>query len=132
MADVRENFEISKEDPKYMICTICGSRLSKDSKETTFQKHLETKKHLKELSSLDIERKEEFNDAEIVTENETLEKLEEERVPSFLLPRSFSRYANNTGSLTCSLITFSSAWEFAPCERRAPAFPRLAMLDEPD
>ena len=47
MADVRENFEISKEDPKYMICTICGSKLSKDSKETTFQKHLETKKHLK-------------------------------------------------------------------------------------
>ena len=28
MADVRENFEISKEDPKYMICTICGSKLS--------------------------------------------------------------------------------------------------------
>ena len=86
MADVRENFEISKEDPKYMICTICGSKLSKDSKETTFQKHLETKKHLKELNSLDIERKEEFNDAEIVTENETLEKLEEERVPSFFVP----------------------------------------------
>jgi len=51
MADVRENFEISKEDPKYMICNICGSRLSKGSKETTFQKHLETKKHLKELNS---------------------------------------------------------------------------------
>ena len=49
--DVREHFEISKEDPKYMICTICGSRLSKGSKETTFQKHLETKKHLKELNS---------------------------------------------------------------------------------
>ena len=28
MAEVRENFEISKEDPKYMICTICGSKLS--------------------------------------------------------------------------------------------------------
>ena len=75
MADVREKFEISKEDPKYMICTICGSRLSKDSKETTFQKHLETKKHLKELNSLDIEidierkEEEEFKDAEIVTEN---------------------------------------------------------------
>ena len=51
MADVRENFEISKEDPKYMICTICGSRLSKGSKETIFQKHLETKKHLKALNS---------------------------------------------------------------------------------
>ena len=51
MADVRQHFEISKEDPKYMICTICGSRLSKGSKETTFQKHLETKKHLKELHS---------------------------------------------------------------------------------
>ena len=51
MADVREHFEISKKDPKYMICTICGSRLSKGSKETTFQKHLETKKHLKELNS---------------------------------------------------------------------------------
>ena len=50
-ANVREYFEISKEDPKYMICTICGSRLSKGSKETTFQKHLETKKHLKELNS---------------------------------------------------------------------------------
>ena len=45
---VCENFEISKEDPKYMICTICGSKLSKDS---NFQKHLETKKHLKELNS---------------------------------------------------------------------------------
>ena len=44
--DVREHFEISKEDPKYMICTICGSRLSKGSKTTT----LETKKHLKELN----------------------------------------------------------------------------------
>ena len=88
MVDVRENFEISKEDPKYMICTIYGSRLSKDSKETTFQKHLETKKHLKELNSLDIERKkeEEFKDAEIVTEKKTLEKLEEERVPSFFVP----------------------------------------------
>ena len=89
MADVRENFEISKEDPKYMICTICGSKLSKDSKETTFQKHLETKKHLKELNSLDVERKEEeeeFKDAEIVTEIKTLEKLEEERVPSFFVP----------------------------------------------
>ena len=53
MADVRENFEISKEDPKYMICTICGSRFSKDSKETTFQKHLETKKHLKERKRLE-------------------------------------------------------------------------------
>ena len=81
MADVRENFEISKEDPKYMICTICGSKLSKDSKETTFQKHLETKKHMKELNSLDIKRKEEeeFKDAEIGTEKKTLEKLEEER-----------------------------------------------------
>ena len=49
--DVRKDFEISKEDPKYMICTICGSRLSKGSKEATFQKHLETKKHLKELNS---------------------------------------------------------------------------------
>ena len=48
--DVRKDFEISKEDPKYMICTICGSRLSKGSKEATFQKHLETKKHLKELN----------------------------------------------------------------------------------
>ena len=85
---VHENFEISKEDPKYMICTICGSKLSKDSKETTFQKHLETKKHMKELNSLDIERKEEeeFKDAEIVTEIKTLEKLEEERVPSFFVP----------------------------------------------
>ena len=51
MADVRENFEISKEDPKYMICTLCGSKLSKASKETIFQKHLETKKHLKALNS---------------------------------------------------------------------------------
>ena len=51
LADVRENFKISKEDPKYMICKICGSRLSKESKESTFQKHLETKKHLKELNS---------------------------------------------------------------------------------
>lgn len=51
MADIRENFEISKEDPKYMICTICGSKLSKNSKETIFQKHLETKKHLKALNS---------------------------------------------------------------------------------
>ena len=69
-----------------MICTICGSKLSKDSKETTFQKHLETKKHLKELNSLEIERKEEkeFNGAEIVTEKKTLEKLDEERGPSFL------------------------------------------------
>ena len=88
LADVRENFEISKEDPKYMNCKICGSRLSKESKESTFQKHLETKKHLKELNSLDIERKEEeeFNDAEIVIENKTLEKLEEERGPSFFVP----------------------------------------------
>ena len=88
LADVRENFEISKENPKYMICKICGSRFSKDSKETTFQKHLETKKHLKELNSLEIERKKEkeFIDAEILTENKTLEKLEEERVPSFFVP----------------------------------------------
>ena len=66
LADVRENFEFSKEDPNYMICKICGSRLSKGSKESTFQKHLETKKHLKELNSLEIERKEEkeFNGCE--------------------------------------------------------------------
>ena len=84
MADVRENFEISKEDPKFMICTICGSRLSKDS---NFQKHLETKKHLKELNSLEIKRKEEKAEIvqtileqillEIVTENKSLEKVEE-------------------------------------------------------
>merc|ERR1712051_895128 len=69
-----------------MNCTICGSRLSKDSKESTIQKHLETKKHMKEINSLDIKRKEEFNVAEIVAENETLEKLEEERVPFFFVP----------------------------------------------
>ena len=48
--DVRKDFEISKEDPKYMMCTICGSMLSKSSKEAIFQKHLETKKHLKKLN----------------------------------------------------------------------------------
>ena len=102
LADVRENFEISKVDPKYMICKICGSRLSKESKESTFQKHLETKKHLKELNSLDIERKEEeeFKDAEIVTEIKTLEKLEDERGPSFFVPLIPHTKSSNDGNET--------------------------------
>ena len=41
-----------KDDPKYISCNICGSKLSKGSKPTTLEKHLQTKKHLKELAKI--------------------------------------------------------------------------------
>ena len=51
MAEFFKNFEVNEKDVRYLTCIICQTNISKDSKISSLDKHLKTKKHMKKVSS---------------------------------------------------------------------------------